>query len=1549
MNRVLLSSISTLLFPLAAHAALTPAGEYLMRDGDQPDRYARIQLDVSSRTMERLQSAKPHQIAAARNAVALDIVQPQAITELVVIDGAVADKATLYRGLRPGVAAVEIDSSQPGLPQLADALRNYRNLAAIHVVSHAEAGMLLLGSSRITAESVKGEMESLAVLRQAVRSGGDLLFYGCDLAADERGERLLDIVQRQTGLDVAASSNPTGNPALGGDWTLEIQRGDIDTPLAFSDKARADFSEVLVASNGLKDFAGWISTGLNPDGSGWSEELSSTDFRLTAKSGSDETRVVGVFGNTAYIMNNAANDNLNHYLYVKADGTNTTAFELTGLNAGEYLSGEFTNLRVVGMVHGGGMIQSATVNSVGASGESFAFGPDQLSGFAGLRLQGFKLYFDCEGTCSQNETANLEFRNFTIANAVNTPAIPRVNDAHISISGATGTGGAYKVGDTVTATWNNSATGDNNSSVNSVTVDFSQFGGGAAVAATNAGGVWTATYTIVAGAIDTINRNISVTATNGGGSTTTADTTNATVDSIAPVVTSANISITGATGMGGVFRIGNTVTARWDNTAAGDNNSDTIASVDMNLGEFGGGSNVAATNASGVWTASYTIVEGSISDMDARVSVVATDNAGNQTTTSSPSAMVDSSRPTVTSIAPAGSPVSTSTSVNFTVNFNKAVANISTDDFTLVSTSSASGTISSVSTSSGSSVTVTVSGITGNGSIKVSLNAGTNIVDSVGNAPPAYTGGTTHTVAIPTAPDAPTIGAATPGDGQVSVAFAAPGNNGGSAITGYTVISSPGGITAAGTTSPITVTGLTNGTAYTFTVVATNAAGTSTASGASGSATPKGDQTITFAQPPSYNYGTTPTLSATATSGLPVIFGSVTTGVCTIDSSGVLSFTTVGLCSINANQPGNNAWNAATTVPRSFNVNAIVPGAPTIGTATAGNAQASVSFTAPASSGGSSITQYTATSSPGGFTGTGASTPITVTGLTNGTAYTFTVTATTSAGTGSASAPSNAVTPKSTQSISFANPGAQIFGSTPALLATTSAGSSYPVTFTSSTTSVCTITSTGTLTFVSAGTCTINADQPGDGTVSAAPQVSQSFTVNAVAPGAPTIGTATATAGNGQASVNFTAPASSGGATITGYTATSNPGGIMGTGTSTPITVTGLTNGTAYTFTVTATTSAGTGSASAASNSVTPRSTQTISFAQPVDYSFGATPTLTATSSAGGGYTVGFTSATTGVCTITPAGALTFVAAGLCTINADQPGDAAVNAAPQVPRSFNVHAAAPDAPTIGAVTAGDTQATVNFTAPAATGGAPISGYTVTATPVWVAGAPGVTTQTGTASPIVVTGLSNGFVYGFKVTASNGAQSSADSAVRQATPRKLELGGAAGSVPGMTGVPTATLSGGGATCTLLPGGGFGPAATTPPGVQAPHGQFAFDAEKCTGSVTLTLSYPSPLPVGVQFRKPNGTGGWFNPRDAATSLNVVMNAARTTVSYTITDNGLGDTNPATGLISDPLVPVVVPMAAGTTHAIPTLGAWPLAMLSALMGGLALYRRRLLKSRS
>lgn len=87
------------------------------------------------------------------------------------------------------------------------------------------------------------------------------------------------------------------------------------------------------------------------------------------------------------------------------------------------------------------------------------------------------------------------------------------------------------------------------------------------------------------------------------------------------------------------------------------------------------------------------------------------------------------------------------------------------------------------------------------------------------------------------------------------------------------------------------------------------------------------------------------------------------------------------------------------------------PNAPTIGTATAGDTTASVPFTAPANVGGSAITQYTGRSTPGDVAATASASPLTFSGLTNGTSYTFGIFALNSYGPSPISAFSNSVTP----------------------------------------------------------------------------------------------------------------------------------------------------------------------------------------------------------------------------------------------------------------------------------------------------------------------------------------------------------------------------------------------------------------------------------------------------------------------------------------------------------------------------------------------------------
>ncbi len=214
-------------------------------------------------------------------------------------------------------------------------------------------------------------------------------------------------------------------------------------------------------------------------------------------------------------------------------------------------------------------------------------------------------------------------------------APPTVTVANINISGATGPGGVYRVGNVVTATWNNSSSGDNNATaIASVAINFSQFGGPTAVSAVNNSNTWTASYTIAAGSINATNQNVIVSATDSVGNVTvTTDDANAVVDNVLPTVTATNINISGATGAGGAFRPGDTVTASWNNTFDGDNNAQSIASVTVDFSQFGGPTAVAASDSGDIWTASYTILSGVTPGNNRNVIVTATNAVGNTTVT----------------------------------------------------------------------------------------------------------------------------------------------------------------------------------------------------------------------------------------------------------------------------------------------------------------------------------------------------------------------------------------------------------------------------------------------------------------------------------------------------------------------------------------------------------------------------------------------------------------------------------------------------------------------------------------------------------------------------------------------------------------------------------------------------------------------------------------------------------------------------------------------------------------------------------------------------
>jgi hypothetical protein len=501
----------------------------------------------------------------------------------------------------------------------------------------------------------------------------------------------------------------------------------------------------------------------------------------------------------------------------------------------------------------------------------------------------------------------------------------------------------------------------------------------------------------------------------------------------------------------------------------------------------------------------------------------------------------------------------------------------------------------------GSATMATVPGLTNGTSYVFTVSA----ANSTGSGPPSAP---SAPVTPRTVPGAPAITSVTPGDGRVIVGWSPPTSDGGSAITAYTVTSSPGGatVTVLGALTSAVVSGLVNGTAYTFTVFATNAAGNGAVSTTSPAATPRavpgaptsvtataGDGQAVVSWGPAANNGAAITsYTVTSTPGgvtVPTPDGSSTSATLTGLVNGTSYTFTVYATNAAGNGPTSSPSNTVTPFGK--------PGAPAITSAVPDDGQAVITWTA-AFPNGSAITSYTVSSSPPVLpakTVNGNTTTTTVSGLINGTGYTFTVVATNAAGNGPPSVASASVVPfgrpTAPTGVTAVKGNAQAVVTWTAALSNGSAITSYLVTSSPGGQTATTLDGTTTTATVSglvngtSYTFTVTATNAAGAGASSLP--SNSVTPSTV-PGSPT--SVSAVTGNLQATVSWIAPSSNGGSSITGYRIVSTPGNVTVTaaGNATSAIVTPLVNGTPYTFVVYAVNANGDSLPSAPSNSVTP-------------------------------------------------------------------------------------------------------------------------------------------------------------------------------------------------------------------------------------------------------------------------------------------------------------------------------------------------------------------------
>ena len=171
------------------------------------------------------------------------------ITDLVFIDSQIEDYQSLVNGVLPGVKAVVLNSRENGVDQITRVIGRYFHISSVHIVSHGRPGCLYLGNGQLNLDNINhnyiADLQGWSV--------SNLLLYGCNVAAGDGGAEFLEKLHRVTGANIAASARPTGNVALGGDWELEVNPGNVDLRLPFRQDAIATYGHIL--SDNTKDTA----------------------------------------------------------------------------------------------------------------------------------------------------------------------------------------------------------------------------------------------------------------------------------------------------------------------------------------------------------------------------------------------------------------------------------------------------------------------------------------------------------------------------------------------------------------------------------------------------------------------------------------------------------------------------------------------------------------------------------------------------------------------------------------------------------------------------------------------------------------------------------------------------------------------------------------------------------------------------------------------------------------------------------------------------------------------------------------------------------------------------------------------------------------------------------------------------------------------------------------------------------------------------------------------------------------------------------------------
>ncbi|QCO05578.1 Ig-like domain-containing protein [Azospirillum argentinense] len=807
-------------------------------------------------------SAPPHAEPAAVTAQTAQV--QGTVRSVVFVDTSVNDYQTLIKDIAPDAKVVLLDSQQEALGQMANALSGMSGLDSIHVVSHGNEGHLYIAGRAYWADGLANRGQDLQAIGAALKPGGDLLFYACNVGAGEVGQEFVQTVHRLTGADVAVSNDQTGS-APGQNWTLEVQSGSIEAAIPFALSSMETFSGRLgtvVVTSATGTAAGSLNYAIVNAAAGDVIEFSSA--LISSKISLGVTTTILTAANQSFTINGDVNGDGIADITISGANTgnvpattdyrgllfNSSGNTLTVKNviierfySGSALQGALTlqngSLEVDGVTFKDNLnnaiattnaATSLTIrNSVFRDNTGVVVG---AAGFAVVRAQvndtltiENSLFADNHYVMNMGSNSALfpgsiivQTHN-TAAYTVNIRNVTIVNNSYVNNdAGAVGVKtagiGTYSGASATVNVYNTIIAGNSGNLAGTSFADPNAIIYNSGNVTLNAGNNYQGAITGNAIFVDSTNATTSLRDYRPASTATTfinaGDSSNANryggsydirgIDRIRdgaldlgayevhwnagnPSVDlngaggGSDESVSSGTPSSGVLIAPNATLAQTDTdtrllgatiTLSGvvdtGNETLTLSTADISTARMFGiavlandGATITLSGAASV--ANYQAVirliqyknsAGSFTAGARTATVVVNDGETTSTARTSTitlGTVVDTTPPTVSSIAVSGTPAANASSVTYTVTFSEGVSGVDSSDFTLATTGTASGTIGTVTQVSAGVYTVSVTGISGAGTLGLNLKGtGTGIKDTANNDIAAGFTGDTHTV-----------------------------------------------------------------------------------------------------------------------------------------------------------------------------------------------------------------------------------------------------------------------------------------------------------------------------------------------------------------------------------------------------------------------------------------------------------------------------------------------------------------------------------------------------------------------------------------------------------------------------------------------------------------------------------------------------------------------------------------------------------------------------------------------------------------------------------